>query len=213
MAGAQTQSMTQSAMSKSRESTACVSFASASSVVEREGASWSEVTQVDDEHYRLRLGGPLRPFWMAALGRGLSEHQISIVRAHAKRGHEARWVTELTLRPLEGAKDPCSLSYIRLVNAAQPQTAPRDTLRVARYTLEETPDHGGTLRLAFESEDSLGLLGEMLSSLAALMLFPIEMHIETRDGRAHDCLWLCGVGASRPEPFAVRWLQRLLQEG
>lgn len=180
-------------------------------VLEREGALWSEVSQVDDQYYRLRLGGPLRPFWMAALGRALSEHSISVVRAHAKRGHDAQWVTELLIEPLAAMKDPLSLSYIRLVTDAPAPAKAQETLVVSRYTLESTHDHGGTLLLTFEAEDRLGLLGELLSSLATLMLFPLEMHIETHDGQVRDSLWLCGKGETPPEPFCERWLRRLLQ--
>ncbi len=207
----QTDGMTQSAKSEISEKVARASSSPATlAVLEREGALWSEVSQVDDLHHRVRLGGPLRPFWMAALGRALSENQVSIVRAHAKRGHDAQWVAEVLVRPLPGARDPLGLSIIRMVNDTRAPACARETLSVARYALEQTDDHGGTLKLSFETDDRLGLIGELLSSLAALMLFPVEMHIETHEGRVHDCLWLCGQGESRPEPFVERWLKRLL---
>lgn len=190
-----------------------ISFASESAVVERDGPCWSEVAHVDASMVRVRLGGPLRPFWMANLGRGLSEQRLSIQRAHAKRENEGMWVAELWLLPLPSARNPLAVSYLRLANERGPRAASGEKLALTRYKLEESVDHGGTLRLEFEAEDSLGLLGELLASLAVLMLFPVEMHIETRDGRAHDCLWLRGVGASQPRPEAADLLTRLLMQG
>jgi len=83
-------------------------------------------------------------------------------------------------------------------------------LQLDRYELIESGDHGGALRLTLETDDSLGLLGSLLSSLATLLLFPLEVHIETRDGLAHDWLWLGGVGGSSPSGKAEEALRRLL---
>jgi hypothetical protein len=66
--------------------------------------------------------------------------------------------------------------------------------------------------LTLESEDSLGLLGGVLGALASCGLFPVEMHIETREGRAYDSLWLAGAGGARPSRTAFAEAQRLLAE-
>ena len=172
------------------------------------GATWSEVTPLGGDAYRVRIGGAFRPAWMATLCTSLSDHCISIDRVHATRARDWSWLAELHLVALPGAPDVVSLPYVTLADAdMEHHSAP---LRLDRYELIESGDHGGSLRLTLEAKDSLGLLGSLLASLAALLLFPIEMHIETRAGRAHDRLWLGGVGASSPSSRAQEALRKLL---
>lgn len=184
----------------------------ASTVFVRDGSAWSELSPLGGGTYRVRLGGIFRPAWMATLGSGLAERRISIDQVHAKRGHDGSWVAELALLALEGASDPRGISFIGLAGERAQVYTGGYTLDLERYSLVDSSDYGGTLLLEFEAQDSLGLLGALLSSLAALGLFPIEMHIETHAGRAHDSLWLCGAGASRPLPEAKRALERMLRQ-
>lgn len=174
----------------------------------RDGATWSEVTPLGDGAYRVRLGGAFRPAWMATLCTSLSERRISIDRVHATRARDWSWLAELHVVALNAAHDPMTIPYVALAEAdVAHEIAP---LRLDRYELIESADHGGTLRLTLEAQDSLGLLGSLLSSLATLLLFPVELHIETRGGRAHDRLWLGGVGSSAPSGKAAEALRRLL---
>lgn len=64
--------------------------------------------------------------------------------------------------------------------------------------------------LTLEAADSLGLLGSLLSALAQFELFPLELHIETRDGRAYDSLWLAAGGGVPPAPAARTAAHQLL---
>ena len=188
------------------------SLPAASTVFVRDGAAWSELSPLGGGTYRVRLGGIFRPAWMATLGSGLAERRISIDQVHARRGHEGAWIAELSLLALEGASDPRGISYIGLAGERAQIYTGGYTLELDRYTLVESSDHGGTLLLQLEAPDSLGLLGALLSSLAALGLFPIEMHIETHAGRAQDSLWLVGAGSSRPLPEATRAHERMLRQ-
>jgi hypothetical protein len=177
-------------------------------MVARDGSSWSEVTPLGDGAFRVRLGGAFRPAWMATLCMSLSDRLISIDRVHATRARDWSWLVELHVIALAGAHDPTTVPYVALADAdVTHEVCP---LKLDRYELIESGDHGGTLRLTLEAEDSLGLLGSLLSSLATLLLFPVEMHIETRSGRAHDRLWLGGVGASGPSGRAEEALRRVL---
>ena len=145
---------------------------------------------------------------MATLCVSLSERRISIERVHATRARDWSWLAELHVTALAGAHDPMTLPLVALADADV--THAPSPLQLDRYELLESGDHGGTLRLTLEAADSLGLLGSLLTSLATLLLFPVEMHIETRAGRAHDCMWLGGVGASAPSGRAEDALRRLL---
>jgi UTP:GlnB (protein PII) uridylyltransferase len=65
--------------------------------------------------------------------------------------------------------------------------------------------------LTLEAVDSLGLLGSLLSAFAQLGLFPDELHIETRDGRAYDCIWLSAAGGVPPTALARDRAAQLLR--
>ncbi|MDB4989673.1 MAG: hypothetical protein JWN04_4851 [Myxococcaceae bacterium] len=170
--------------------------------------AWSEVTQTSAGAYRIRLEGSFGPSWIASLCAELADRQISIDRAHATRTINQTWVAELNVLALPGAEDPLAIAYVELAESGAPDAS--DPLKLHGYTIEETGAHGGTLKLTLEAEDSLGLLGSLLSQLAMLFLFPIEMHIETRDGRAQDSFWLGTVGASSPGPRVQQALHRVL---
>jgi UTP:GlnB (protein PII) uridylyltransferase len=71
-------------------------------------------------------------------------------------------------------------------------------LMLRGYELIESGDHGGTLRLTLNAQDSVGLLGSLLAAFSSLSLLPVEMHIETRDAEACDCLWLATTSSGKP---------------
>jgi hypothetical protein len=169
---------------------------------------WSEVTETGEQAYRIRLEGAFGPSWIASLCAELADRQISIDRAHAMRTVHQTWVAELNVLALPGADDPLAIPYVELAEAGAPDAS--DPLALESYTIEETPAHGGTLKLTVEGKDSLGLLGSLLSQCAMLFLFPIEMHIETREGRVYDCFWLGTVGAASPGPRIRDSLHRVL---
>jgi hypothetical protein len=169
--------------------------------------AWSEVSQTGDTSYRIRLEGPFGPAWIASLCAELADRQLSIDRAHALRTSNQTWVAELNVEALHGAADPLEIPYVELAEAGAPDAS--DPLMLLKFEIEETPAHGGSLQLTVEAVDSLGLLGSLLSQLAMLFLFPVEMHIETSNGRAHDVFWLCTVGAS-PGPRLRDSLSRVL---
>jgi hypothetical protein len=175
----------------------------------RQGDVWCEVTEIGHQTFRVRVGGELRSAWMATLCVGLADRRLSIHQAHARRGPDGLWMAELTVIALAGAPDPRHVPYIELATAEVKHVP--GTLKLDACTAIESRDHGGSLLLELQGEDTLGLLGSVLASLATLMLFPIEMHIETRAGRAYDALWLAGMGGHAPSPRATEALQRLVR--
>lgn len=170
---------------------------------------WSEVTRTSERGYRIRLEGAFGPAWIASLCAELADRRISIDRAHAMRTLNQTWVAELNVVALADAEDPLAIPYVDLAEAGAPDAS--DPLALESYEIEETAAHGGTLKLTVEGPDSLGLLGSLLSQLAMLFLFPIEMHIETRDGRVFDSFWLGTVGATSPGPRIRDSLDRVLR--
>jgi len=175
----------------------------------RNGAAWSEVAALESSEYRIRLGGLLRPNWMVGLCNGLAREKLSIDRAHTRRlGHDGTWIAELHARALPGARDPLQIAFIEFAETDDiPASGP---LRLDDYQLIESGDHGGTLRLTFAAKDAVGLLGSLLAAFEELALLPLEMHIETREQQALDCLWLASAGPSKPSDSARRALDQLL---
>ena len=175
--------------------------------VARPADAWSELTALAGNRYRLRLGGSFRPAWVGALCTGLSQRQLSIEQAHGRRQPDGTWIAELKLLALAGAIDVHTIPFVELANAELVSNEARLQLVACRAI--ESRDHGGSLRLALEANDELGLLAMLLASLGTLLLFPVELHIETRLGRAEDTLWLGGVGGSAPTTQSLQALQRL----
>lgn len=177
--------------------TAGADMASAETSFAREGAAWSEITSLGADNYRIRLGGMLRPGWMLGVCSGLGKNNVSIDRAHARRlPHDASWIAELHVVALEGATDPLKLPLITFAESGSAEGASPIALR--SYELIESTDHGGTLRLTFNAQDAVGLLGSLLCAFNSLALLPVEMHIETRDKEAQDCLWLTTSRSGKP---------------
>ncbi len=178
----------------------------------RRSSAWFEVSKLEQTSFRIRMGGLVGSASMARLSRGLARRQISIVSVHAKLDHDDTWIAELHVESLPGGADPRSLVYVELADGDDdPLPSPLPPL--VATDMAASPDHGGTLLLTVEAEDNLGLLGSLLAALAELSLFPVEMHIDTRAGRAHDKLWLCDASGESPSPAALEALRRLLSSG
>ena len=176
----------------------------------RRGEAWSEATRLADGAFRMRLGGPFHGAWLATLSRHLAERHISIDHTHARSSGRELWIAEFHLLALPGAPDPLTVDYIALAETA-------DSSRPAAFALDtcrliESRDYGGTLMVTLEARDSLGLLGSLLGALAGLGLHPLELHIETRAGRAYDSLWLAAPGGAPPSATA-RDAARALLDG
>ncbi|HEX6240345.1 MAG TPA: hypothetical protein VFZ61_05610 [Polyangiales bacterium] len=165
-------------------------------VTSAQSPAWSEVTRISDGSFRVRLGGSFGQGWLASLCRGLADQRISIERAHAMRTRNLSWIAEFTARPLAGAADPDRVPYLAL--AATPIVVDGQPLRLVQYSVE--PCFDGTLKLAFEARDTLGLLGALLAKLAHLGLYPVEMHIDTQTDIACDTLWLGTADGGSPAP-------------
>jgi hypothetical protein len=170
--------------------------------------AWSEVTRLSDGSFRVRLGGSFGQGWLASLCCGLATRRISIERAHAMRTRNLSWIAEFTALILEGADDPDRVPYLAL--AATPVQLDGQALQLASYQME--PCFDGTLKLAIEARDTLGLLGTLLDKLATLGLYPIEMHIETTQSDvACDALWLSTADGGSPSSELTRSLEQMLR--
>jgi hypothetical protein len=165
------------------------------------------VTKLSEDCFRVRLSGSFGQGWLASLCRGLAAQSISIERAHAMRTRNLSWIAEFSARALQGAPLPESVPY--LVLAASPVAQDGQPLCLDSFQLEACYD--GALKLSFEAQDTLGLLGTLLEKLVALGLYPVEMHIETHAQRASDILWLGTADGGAPGDLTRAALERVLK--
>ena len=158
--------------------------------------------------FRVRVGGRFRGAWLAHLSCRLAEQKISIDQVHARLSADHIWIAELHLIAPQKAPDPLSIDYAALAEESIMSTRP--VFVIHSYRLLESRDYGGTLMLALEAPDSLGLLGSLLTRLALLGLVPVELHIETKAGRAYDSLWLHAADGAPPSQDARDAVRQLL---
>ncbi|MDB4987448.1 MAG: hypothetical protein JWN04_2626 [Myxococcaceae bacterium] len=164
--------------------------------------------QTGETSYRIRLQGWFAPSWIVGLCAELARCRLSIVSGHVLRKVDQTWVAELEVDAEPEAVDPLTISYLDLTELVRDREV--QPLCLIRYTVEETLAPGGALHVTIEADDTLGLLGSMLAELALLLLFPVELHIETRSGRAYDSFWLNAVGGAQPAPDVRTSLERAL---
>lgn len=171
-------------------------------------SGWVKVESLRDRIATIRMGGPFGPTWIARLANGLASMRNSIERAHATRTRDGDWTAELDVAALDAGSAPDRIPFLELVSSAS--VPDRKPLSITRYELRHVRDHGGTLKLSLEAADALGFLGNLLASLAMIGLFPVELVVETRAGRAYDVLFLGGVGGVDPCDKAREALDRLM---
>ena len=174
----------------------------------RRGEAWSEATELAPTSFRVRLGGPFRGAWLANLCCRLADLQISIDHVHARLTADDIWLAELHLVSVGQLKGPLDIDYVALAEETDISTKP--AFLIESYRLLESRDYGGTLMLTLEAPDSLGLLGSLLTRLALLGLVPVELHIETRVGRAFDSLWLRSADGGPPAGDAYDTILQVL---
>lgn len=151
----------------------------------------------------LRFEGVFMPGWVGSLAAGLAKHGVSIVRGFAETNPFGDWEAELLVeRGPEGVL-PSNAEIIRLADHdVRDYSVPRVAL--SSGSASRVPDHGGSLLVIVEGEDQIGFLASILTRLAQVALFPVEIAVSTTKGRAADRLWLRAPGHREPTADALR---------
>lgn len=160
--------------------------------------------------YRVQLSGVLLPGWCGNLAAGLARAGISIQRGLARRGPAGTWHAQLELARTEAGVDPRSIDYMDLATR-ESEAGFGTPIVLDAYQVTRVDAHGGALRLDVSGPDVVGFLGALLRRLAYQALFPVELRIETRDGRAEDRLWLRSIGGGVPSPEDEATLEASLE--
>jgi hypothetical protein len=168
-----------------------------------------EIHRIGHGGYRLQLWGRLRPGWCGSLAEGLAGEGISLTSGFARKIGAMRWLAEFDLSQPPRATNPLVLDYLDIAGRELPAGSTRP-VRLADYRLVRSRKHGGSLTLDVMGEDAVGFLGALLMRLAALSLFPEELHLESNDGRVHDRFHLVGIGRTEPSEQTAAALEELL---
>jgi hypothetical protein len=159
---------------------------------------------------KLVVEGTFRPGWVASLAAGCAAHGISILHGHAEADPLGGWTAEFILERSPTGALPAQLDFVALADRDLTEYSARIELSVASAV--RVADHGGSLLVIVEGRDQIGFLATLLSRLARMSLFPVEMLVSTSGGRIHDKLWLRAVGHREPDGEALRFLSRALHE-
>jgi hypothetical protein len=160
--------------------------------------------------YRLTLWGPLSETWTAALGVGLAEAGIRVVRGLARRVESVAWLGEFELEALDDSDEPVLLDYLALTRAPLDELA-SPLISIAGHHSSLTAKYGGSLYLEVRARDRLGFLGGLLAPIAQLGLAPEELEIDTLGAPVLDRFFLKQRSGASPSAEQRRALCGLLE--
>lgn len=155
----------------------------------------------------VEIAGYLPVGWLGSLSFGVAQAGLSIVRGRARRTERRRWEVQLEIDPRGTTQDPAHIDYLAL--AAVPRGQAPSPIVIDSYDIQRHPN-GRSLVLDFEGVDQVGFLGSLLDRLTGLLLFPVELEIETIGTRAVDRLCLQALGGRTPSVEAETMLAALL---
>jgi hypothetical protein len=170
-----------------------------------------EIRRTRARGFALQIWGPLEETWAAALGVGLFEAGMRVVRGYGRRLDGRVWLGEFELEALDDAEDPVGIDYLELAREPVELLAP-PLVALARFHRSLTSKHGGSLFLEVRARDRLGFLGGLLAPIARLGLVPEEFHIDTLGLPVLDRFFLKQLDGAAPGREARRRLKGLLAQ-
>ena len=148
------------------------------------------------------MEGTFKPGWLGSLAASIAAHGVSILEGHAECDPLGGWTADLVLERSPTGTLPSELDFVELADRdVSDYGGPRVELCVA--STSHVPDHGGSLLVCVEGTDQLGFLATLLTRLAKVALFPVELRIATISGRVSDRLWLRCPGGRAPDADAL----------
>lgn len=147
------------------------------------------------------------PHWLVFLLSGLAASNVSVISGRATQT-ALDWDARLVLDFRGALNEPSELDYSALAEK-KPITPTTASPRLTRHSVSRRAD--GNLEVNVEGPDQIGFLGRFLGRLSLIMLFPIEIEINTVLGKIHDRVVLCSIGGTAPDESAKTSLERLLQ--
>ena len=157
--------------------------------------------------HELQLSGRIsHPHWMVCLLSGLSQSGVSVVSGRAQQT-ALEWDARLLLDFRTAKVQPHDLEYSALAER-RPATPDMASPKLSRFELTRRVDGG--LEVQVHGPDQIGFLGRFLGRLSLVMLFPVEIEINTVLGQIRDRVVLRGIGGNAPDEHARASLNTLL---
>jgi hypothetical protein len=153
-------------------------------------------TNLKPTAHHISVSGRFPPGWAGDFAQSLAAHGFSIVSGLACRNLRGFWAAEFDVLASTGcpALSPPEIERLATTPVTRPALPP---IHLHRYSLVR-PIGSPMLTLDVEAPDQRAFLAQLLSRLAFLSLFPVEMRIETTRGFAHDRLHLRGIAGHEP---------------
>ncbi len=168
----------------------------------------SSISRFPTGLHELKIKGEFsHPHWMAFLFAGLSAVQISVVSGRATRTGSG-WDARLMLDFARSETVPESLDAVALA-LQKPDKTDGAAPRISQFRIARRADE--SLEVWVDGPDQIGFLGRVLGRMSLVMLFPIEIEINTISSVIHDRFVFRGIGGVVPSDAAQKSLDSLLQ--
>lgn len=171
------------------------------------GAPRCDTRPLAEDRFELTVTGVLAPDWASRLTARLARLELSVVSGQASADALGFWTSrfEIVVSRTRDYGEFGKQSSVEL------ETPPEDPGNVERHQCTPSEEHGGSLRLEIvEAPDCVGFLAALLWKLKQQQLSPVAFHVDTRDGKVFDTLWLKAAESRQPSNEDADALRRHL---
>ena len=160
-------------------------------------------------HTELKVQGRFtHPHWLAFLFSGLSLAGVSVVSGRAIQ-NQTQWNAKCVLDFSGSQTAPESLDYVSLALQRPTSSGGAKSPVLSGFQIARRGDQ--SLEVWLQGPDQIGFLGRVLGRLSLIMLFPIEIEINTVAGQIRDTIVFRGIGGMAPNDDAQKSLEILLK--
>jgi hypothetical protein len=170
----------------------------------------SSLSALHNGQSELKIAGRFtHPHWMAFLFSGLSAAGVSIISGRAVQ-NETQWDARCILDFSGSNTAPEALDFVMLaLQRPESSVSSAKSPILSQFQIARRADQ--SLEVWLHGPDQIGFLGRVLSRLSLIMLFPIEIEINTVAGQIRDYIVFRGIGGMAPNDDAKKSLEILLK--
>jgi hypothetical protein len=159
--------------------------------------------------HELKIKGQwAHPHWVAHLFSGLASQQISVVSGKASQKLSQDWEATFHLDFSRSTQKPEALDYVDLAHT-RTGAVEMSSLKLGSFQISRRMD--ASLEVRLNGPDQVGLLGQLLTRLSLLGLFPIDLQISTAHGYVEDRIVFTGILGTVPSEVVEVSLENMLR--